>query len=372
MTNPYRVTWDRWDEVDALFDRALDLPAEGREAFLQGICGDDPPLLEAVLELLAKDGPSAAERLAQPSRTLIRAAVDSGSEAGSQGLGPGDLVGRYRVVTELGRGGMATVYEAERADGAFDRLVALKVLRRGLDTEALVRRFLSERQILSGLTHPNIATLLDGGATEDGRPYLVMELVRGSPITEWADHHSLGTRERVESFLQVVDAVAFAHAQLIVHRDLKPSNVLVTAEGMATLLDFGVAKLLDVADEGEEALTRVAPAPMTPEYASPEQIQGGRVTAASDVFQLGALLYRLLTGVRPFEDPAARLRGVGLERAVRRPSESAPGDRARSLRGDLDTIILKALRPEPESRYGSVHALGADLRRYLAGHPISA
>ena len=372
MSNHYRTTWDRWEEVDALFREALDLPSAGRAEFLAEACGQDRELLEAVQSLLATEA-EISEGAGGPGRAVVQALLSETLEPGGRGLEPGDRVGRYRVLGELGRGGMATVYEAERADGTFDRRVAVKVLRRGLDTEVLVRRFLVERQLLSGLTHPNIATLLDGGATDDGRPFLVMELVDGDGITTWVERQGLSVRERVELFLQVVEAVAFAHGRMIAHRDLKPSNVLVTEAGLVKLLDFGVAKLLDPVEGMSEELTRLGPAPLTPEYASPEQVLGEQVTAASDVFQLGALLFRLLSGVGPFRDSAARMRGAGLDEAIPRPSEVA-SSRAdgRALRGDLDTIVLKALRREPELRYGSADALGADLRRHLSGEPIEA
>jgi serine/threonine-protein kinase len=319
-----------------------------------------------------------------PSEDVVLAAF-AGDRPGGGGddLPEGTEVGRYRIVRRVGRGGMATVYEAERADGAYEQQVALKVLRRGLDTEDLVRRFLTERQILSSLSHPNIARLLDGGSTAAGRPFLVMELVPGEPITSWADRHRLDVDARLRLFLSVAEAVHAAHRQLVVHRDIKPSNILVDADGRVKLLDFGIAKLLDTESEHTDA---GATRPLTPDYASPEQLGGGRITTATDVYQLGLLLRELLTGVRPLatetqpgEPPIRPSRAAALPaQSGRSPSERAalreatPARLARRLRGDLDVIVGKALRPEPGERYASADVLGSDVRRHLEGRPISA
>jgi serine/threonine-protein kinase len=306
----------------------------------------------------------------------------------------GSYVGHYRLVSEIGRGGMAAVYAAERADGEFDQHVAIKLLRRGLDTEEVVRRFLAERQILSGLEHPHIARVIDGGATAEGRPYLVMERVTGEPITAWADHHRLSVKERLTLFLQVTSAVEFAHRRLIVHRDIKPSNVMVDEHGMAKLLDFGIAKLLDPEGSGGiDVLTRTGVRTLTPAYASPEQVRGDPVTTSSDVYQLGVLLYMLMSGRRPFEAHGADLENAITKGSPSRPSVAVPaephGDEPqptaiaaarqttpdglrRALRGDLDAIVLNALRTEPERRYGSVGDLADDIRRYLARQPVLA
>ncbi len=395
-------TWRRWEEVDRLLSRALDRPEEDRERFLAGACEADTELFRAVVGLLraldASDGMFDA-----PGAGLLHAALGDGEgRANAQPLAfaAGDRVGRYRIVGIIGRGGMATVYEAERADGSFRRRVAIKVLRRGLDTEAVVRRFLAERQILSGLSHPNIARLIDGGATEDGRPYLVMERVEGTPLTRWADRRRLTVEQRLDLFLQLADAVHFAHRRLVVHRDLKPSNVLVDAEGRAHLLDFGIARLLEGGSDGEP-LTRIGgPRPLTPGFASPEQLAGEPATTASDVYQLGILLHLLLTGRRP---PGAKVErdprsepdirpsrsvghssaptGTGGEAEARSgPDPREVADRRattvaalrRSLRGDLDTIVRKALRSDPDDRYPSAEALASDVRRFLAGRAIAA
>jgi serine/threonine-protein kinase len=276
---------------------------------------------------------------------------------------------------------MATVYEAERADGTYEQRVALKVLRRGLDTEDLVRRFIAERQILSSLSHPNIARLLDGGATDTGLPFLVMELVPGEPITRWADDRRLGVRARLRLFLDVAAAVSSAHRRLVVHRDIKPSNVLVDGEGRVKLLDFGIAKLLD--SDGD--ITRTGSAVLTPEYASPEQLDGGVITTGTDVYQLGLLLRELLTGLRPQAgvantgDPPLRpSRAAHVEVHSSTPWERAharsttPDQLGRTLLGDLDIILGKANRPEVEERFATVDEMAADVRRFLEGRPIAA
>lgn len=370
------VVWNRWNEVDALFAAALEQPSARRERFIAEACGDDLELYRAVCSLVAE-----AEALPTaptgPGKRLLREWTgDEGPEGRSgSGLGPGDVVERYRVTGVLGRGGMATVFEAERADGVYAQEVALKVLRRGLDTDEVVRRFQDERDILSGLTHPNVASLLDGGTTPDGRPFLVMQRVEGEPITRWADAHGLDVSERLRLFLQVADAVAFAHRRLVVHRDIKPSNVLVDGQGRAILLDFGIAMLLDPVEGPRGELSATPSRLLTPEYASPEQVRGEAVTTASDVYQLGVLLYVLLTGERPFPHEKQSPETVAERGPPMRPSEAvgrgAP-ERRRALKGDLDAILSKATRAEVEDRYGSVDALADDLRRHVADRPVSA
>ncbi|NNF26644.1 MAG: serine/threonine protein kinase, partial [Gemmatimonadetes bacterium] len=291
----------------------------------------------------------------------------------------------------LGRGGMGGVYLAERADGAFEQTVAIKFLRPGLDTRDFVGRLLAERRILSSLEHPNIARLLDGGSTDRGLPYLVLEYVDGIPITEYCRRHGCTIDQRLELFIQVARAVQYAHSNLVVHRDIKPSNILVTDEGRVKLLDFGIAKLLGP-DGGrpEGPLTRTGLRPLTPDYASPEQIKGEPVTTASDVYQLGVLLYRLLTGAPPYRVAAT---GGTLESAIstvrpRPPSDAvvatakeaghsgssprSPSRLRKRLRGDLDTIVLKALRKEPARRYATALEMADDVRRHLDGRPITA
>ena len=261
---------------------------------------------------------------------------------------PGAIIGRYRLIEELGRGGMGTVWLAERADGQFEQRAALKLIRRGMDTDDIIARFLRERQILARLEHPNIARLLDGGVSDDGRPYFVMEHVAGTPITRYCTEHGLSRDERLRLFIAVCHAVQYAHRNLVVHRDIKPANVLINNAGEVRLLDFGVAKVLSP-DRPEELSTAPTREPMTPGYASPEQRTGASVTTASDVYQLGLLLYEMVTSQRA-------------------PTEHAPSPRL--LRGDLDAITSRALQPDPEQRYPSAEALAEDVERHLAHLPI--
>lgn len=380
MTPPQSLLWDRWDEVDHLLAGAMERPPAEREEYVRRAAGADASLCDLVLRLLERTEED--EEIRPSEEALLAAFSGRDAEDASQDLPSGDLVGRYRIVGRVGRGGMATVYEAERADGAYEQRVALKVLRRGLDTEDIVRRFLTERQILSSLSHPNIARLLDGGSTATGRPFLVMELVRGERITKWTDRNAIDVTARLRLFLAVADAVHAAHQQLVVHRDIKPSNILVDEDGCVKLLDFGIAKLLapDATD------TDVGSRALTPDYASPEQLEGGVVTTATDVWQLGLLLRELLTGLapaagnRPTVDVTSRpSRSVlmtvetasdPVQRAQARGT--TPARLAKTLRGDLDIIIGKATRRAPAERYASAGELSADVQRYLQGQPIVA
>ncbi len=290
-------------------------------------------------------------------------------------------IGPYQLVSKLGQGGMGTVFLARRVEGGFEQRVALKLIKRGMDSEAIERRFQRERQILATLNHPRIAQLLDGGISSDGRPWFAMELVEGEPITIFAESHRLSLDERIELFLRVCDAVASAHRSLVVHRDLKPSNLLVTTDGEPRLLDFGIAKLLDPESIADDE-TREGRQILTPGYASPEQVLGRPVTTGSDVYGLGVVLYELLVGRSPYRGPmesAEEVRrlvcetpaplGSEVARAEQDPDQSR---RARQLHGDLDAVLATALAKEPERRYRSVEALAEDLRRYLAGHPVVA
>ena len=372
---------DSWERVKELFGRAVEIAEDEREAWLERECGGDAALRAEVAGLLAADvaGDRAIDQLVDGALVGLTAAGD-GSVIGRR-------LGSWRIVSELGRGGMGTVFLAERADDAFRGEAAIKLIRgAGYDRE-LERRFLSERQILAGLRHPNIARLLDGGATEDGLPYLVMEHVEGQPIDVYCDAAGLGLRRRVALVREVCRAVEHAHQRLVVHRDLKPSNILVTAEGRPKLLDFGIAKLLDPNRvDHTVALTVEGQGRLTPEYAAPEQVRGEPVTTATDVWALGVLLYRLLTGVLPF-----RVTGVAaseIERAIcdtepvrpstaagRTATGAAAGEariHGRRLRGDLDNIVLKALAKEPERRYATVRELDDDLGRFLDDRPVEA
>lgn len=384
---------DRWSETDALFQAALDVPAERRASFVARRCGGDEILRRAV-EALLEAHDEADSFLERPVEEVCRLpwaevfAAFEGPAASGTTEEPadriGERIGAYRVVRRIGRGGMATVYLAERADGLFEQRVALKVIRRGLDTEDVVRRFLAERRILSSLEHPNIARLLDGGTTEDNHPYFVMEHVEGVRITSYCDEREATLEERLRLFADTCRAVQYAHRNLVVHRDLKPANILVTGEGRVMLLDFGIARLLDPAAGGSG--TRTGSQPLTPEYASPEQVRGEPITTGSDVYQLGLLLCELLSGRRPYEiralSPARMEQAISAARPTK-PSElvteesarqraARPKELRRALQGDLDVIALKALRKEPEERYESVVALIEDIERHRAGLPVRA
>ena len=303
-----------------------------------------------------------------------------------EALPPGTRLGAYELGEAVGRGGMGIVYRAVRADDEYRQVVAVKVIRRGMDTAVGQRRFREERQILAGLDHPGIARLLDGGTTEAGLPYFVMEYVEGEPIDAYCDRRRLDVAERLRLFLRVCAAVHHAHRSLVVHRDLKPGNILVTADGVPKLLDFGIARLVRPAREpGDVDPTVTVLRMLTPDYASPEQVRGEPVTTATDVYSLGVLLYELLSGQRPYAG-GPRPRGDG--RHLRRRTPSAPARRSpatrkpttaeapallrRTLAGDLDTIVLKALRKAPTERYASVEAFADDVTRHLEGRPVRA
>ena len=365
---------ERNAQIDALFDRALDHPPETRAFFLEGACTSDPALLEAVqqlLDLVAEDDAFAA---AEGVAALWEAAAEDQDLAEP----PADSFGPYRVVRELGRGGMGAVYLADRVDGEFEQRVAIKVLPTPVSSEERLRRFERERSLLARLTHPNIARLLGGGRTPEGNPYLVMEYVEGLPLDRYCEERQADLDERARLVLAVTDAVEFAHRNLIVHRDLKPSNIIVDREGVVKLLDFGIA--LPLTEAPEDGLTKELGRPMTPAYASPEQFRGEDMTTVSDVYQLGLILYELLTGraaqALSTGSPADWERTICMDDPGR-PSEAAAAHPIasrwqRRLRGDLDTIIQRALHKEPDRRYGSVAALAADLRRFQQGFPVAA
>jgi eukaryotic-like serine/threonine-protein kinase len=368
-------------ELDAVLDEALALPPGARDAWLDDRCGGDTPIRAAV-ERILREAEAPAPFL-EPGGALAGPFGDSLrlDLARDEGLAAGDAVGPYRLVEELGRGGMAIVYLAERADGAFTQQVALKVVKRGIDTDDVLGRFRQERQILASLTHPHIARLLDGGVTADGRPYLAMELVHGEPLDRYCAGQGLGLDARLDLCLAIAEAVQHAHQRLVVHRDLKPSNILVTAAGEVRLLDFGIAKLLDPAADGTATATRTALRLLTPDYASPEQVRGDTITTASDVYQLGLILFELVTGRRAQAvaglGPGEAERVIGaheLPRASQALGDATPypGASKRRLRGDLDRIVATAVAKAPERRYHSVSALADDLRRFRRGLPIAA
>jgi serine/threonine-protein kinase len=378
---------ERWREVDRLFAAALDWPPEERAVSLEKACQGDPDLRAEVERLLSVD-----ERL---GGFLEQPAVPSWTVAGeSDEDGP---LGPYRLLRRLGSGGSGTVYLARRDDEQYKRLVAIKILRSGLEGTEIYHRFLAERQILARLEHPNIARLYDGGSTPDGRPYLVMELVEGLPVDVYCDRHRLSIDRRLELFRGICGAIQYAHQNLLVHRDIKPLNILVTADGEPKLLDFGIAKQL--AAEGEEsgAQTRTGLRLMTPSFASPEQVRGEAVTTASDVYSLGVLLYELLVGRSPYrlstglpheietaiceqepERPSqALVRAAGVEPEVPAGKVAAARDArvpalVRRLAGDLDNIVLKALRKEAPRRYPSAAALSQDVENHLLNLPVAA
>ncbi len=377
------VDAEKLKRVSALFDELHDLAPEQRLERLTQLYTESPEIAAELARWLEQD---------EQSHGALDA-LTQGFQANSEALASetpsdrsGQRIGAYQLLRRVGRGGMGEVYEARRPGVDFEQKIAIKLLRRGLDSEDIVRRFLRERRILAQLEHPGIARLIDGGLTDDGLPYLVMEFVDGSALIDTANARALNLAARLSLFLQICDAVAYAHRRLIVHRDLKPSNVLLTSDNQPKLLDFGIAKLLDEVDD--EQLTSTGMRVLTPSYAAPEQILGQPISTATDVYALGVILYELLTGMSPHQR-----RGKDLDRVTHdldkesliRPStavlktddsaSNAPTQRqrlARQLNGDLDTIVLHALKREPERRYQGAAELADDIRRHLNGHPVRA
>jgi len=358
------VTPEEWRRVKDILDDALERPADERPAYIASACGSDTELRGQV-EALA--------RAAEGDGGLLDAtnAVAGGAPVPEAPTRAGERVGAYELLEEIARGGMGVVYLARRADDEFQKKVAIKLMRSGLFSEIDVRRFRSERQIAAVLDHPHIARLLDGGTTAAGEPYIVMEYVEGRPLLDHCRAHEVGLPERLGLFREICATVQYAHQHLVVHRDLKPGNILVTPEGSVRLLDFGIAKMLSQGTEGGTAEpTATLERMLTPEYASPEQVRGLAVTTASDVYSLGVILYELVADEKPYrietQDPADLIRLV-CEQDPDRPSTRAPG-----LSGDLDAIVLKAMRKEPERRYASAAALSEDVGHYLDGRPVEA
>jgi eukaryotic-like serine/threonine-protein kinase len=389
---------DRYHQLKEIFQAALEHPPNERAAFLSRVCATDATLRTEVAALLA-DYESAEGFLETPALAVAPALTVDEKDTATAGR----RIGPYRILREIGHGGMGAVYLAERDDAQYQKQVAIKLIRGGLDSGFITNRFQQERQILARLSHPYIAQLLDGGATEEGWPYLVMEYVDGQPLDEYCDGHKLLTVERLKLFRQVCAAVHYAHQNLVVHRDLKPGNILVTKDGVPKLLDFGIAKLLAVDEGVDGSQTLTVMRMLTPDYASPEQVTGQPITTASDVYSLGVLLYELLTGHRPYRVKSLapqEMARIICEQEPDRPStvvsrvetihhndgttqnltpemvsatrEGQPEKLRRRLAGDLDNIVLMALRKEPERRYASVEQFSEDLRRHLEGLPVSA
>lgn len=397
------MTPEKWQEIKRILEQALETPAHRRSIFLDEKCPDDPILRMEIERLLEFENTQA--------ELFEESAFSRFFENGAGGNPIGRRIGAYRIIDKLGAGGMGAVFLAERCDGAFEQRAALKLIKRGMDSEAILRRFFNERQILANLEHPHIARLIDGGTSEDGLPYFVMEYVEGRFIDEFCAAHELSVSERLKIFQKICSAVAYAHQRSVIHRDLKPSNILVTEDGTPKLLDFGIAKILRSESSNETTeITETIFRAMTPRYASPEQIRGERLTASSDVYSLGVLLYELLTGHSPYKNTdrnsaeTARLicdetperPSIAVTRSFsksfqtrgekspatladtapaarrRRNSSSETDELRRRLRGDLDNIVLTALAKNPEERFESVEDFSADIERHLLGLPVRA
>lgn len=361
------MTPERWRRVTELFEAALEREPVRRADFLAQAAADDATLAEEVLRLLASDEKASAFLNEPPGL------VSLGPSSGEPTAVPvGHRIGSYRILGEIGRGGMGTVHRAIRDDDQYQKQVAIKLMR-GLGSEFVIERFKAERQILANLEHPNIARLIDGGTTQEGWPYFSMEFVDGKPIDQYCAFRDLSIGERLELFLTVCAAVQYAHQRLVIHRDLKPSNILVSEEGTVKLLDFGIAKLLGT-DAGPGATLTALPL-MTPEYASPEQVKGDSITTGSDVYSLGMLLYELLARRRAYQfssRSAEEIARVVCQVEPEKPSAVAPPALSRHLKGDLDTIVQAAMRKDPARRYASVQELAQDIRRHLSGLPVLA
>ena len=359
---------ETWQEIKRIFDAAVELAPSEQVSFLDTTCLDDVVRCE-VERMLAADYATVLDHSLLATHSFTEGVRLEGRR-----------IGRYRIMSEVGRGGMGAVFAAVRDDGQFEQKVAVKIILSGLNTDTIARRFRNERQILASLEHPNIARLLDGGMSDDGLPFYVMEFIEGEPIDDYCRTHDLTLHARLDLFRQVCAAVSYAHRRLIVHRDIKPSNILVTPAGEVKLLDFGIAKVVSQTN-GDERGTATQLGLMTPAYASPEQFRGEQVTTATDTYSLGVVLYRLLTGQLPYD-----LTGLRLDQMLRlvceteppRPSHAIANSEATTqriesnLKGDLDNIVLKALKKEPDRRYESVEQLSEDIRRYLAELPVSA
>ena len=367
---------ERWNKIKDIFAAALERDPAERTTYVEQACASDPELRGEVISLLAAHDTAEGFIEQEAAQRVGLASAAPKKDWIGRRLGP------YRIVGEAGRGGMSQVFKAVRDDQQYEKQVAIKLLKPGLDTDSLLRRFKAERQILAQLSHPNIAHLLDGGATEDGAPYLVMEYIEGKPIDAYCDDRELGVNERIDLFRSLCSAVHYVHQHLMVHGDLKCGNVLVTQQGVVKLLDFGIARLLGptpaAGSEEPRATTFFA---LTPEYASPEQVRGEQISTASDVYSLGVVLYRLLSGELPHKAAGSTTWALAekiCELDPAPPSATANETTAgysrfaKTLRGDLDNIVLKTLKKAPDERYSSAEQLSEDLRRYLRGFPVEA
>src|SRR5689334_16505640 len=373
-----KVDPESWPTVSQLMDEWLDLPPEQRERWLANLGPEHAKILPALRELLSQPDPGFLENLPQVENADLGDAWPV--------TGDGAQVGPYRLVRELGHGGMGVVWLASRSDGTLKRDVAIKFPHFYLHNQTLTDRFARERDILARLADARIARLYDAGVTAQGQPYLVLEYIEGEPITDYCDRLCLNIESRLKLFLEVLRAVQYAHVNLIVHRDLKPSNILVTNAGEVRLLDFGIAKLLEEGEAQETEITRFGGRALTPDFASPEQLAGGAITTAADVYSLGILLYELLSGSRPYKlqrDASGSMARVPAADPAR-PSQIAKEESQATsrgatvkrlnaeLRGDLDTIVMMAIQNDPQARYATADAFAQDIARYLDGQPVLA
>ena len=363
-----------FQKIKEVFAEALEKPSKEREDFLREKCAGDAELLDEVKSLLEAND--------KTEKFIDQNALENSSEFAASGKHyDGTQFGNYKIIREIGRGGMGAVFLAERSDGEFEQKVALKIIRQSFGGSELEKHFRRERQILASLNHPNIAKLLDGGVSANGELFLAMEYIEGELFLNYAEDHNLEINERLNLFLKICRAVSYAHQNLVVHRDIKPANILVGKDGEPKLLDFGLARVLSENFASDAAQTETVFRAFTPSYASPEQIRGKNVSTVSDVYSLGVVFYELLTGDKPFH-----FEGKNIEEIIKTATENAPSFPSRAvnseipqsaarisqLKGDLDNITLTALRKEPERRYKSVEAFAGDIERHLQGLPISA
>ncbi len=361
---------DRWQQIQKIFDEIIDLPPAERDAYLADSCQNDSSLRTEVESLISADqaDPGFLTQTAETNFSLVLDEITEDCLIGSQ-------LGVYQLESRIGDGGMGVVYQGRRTDDQFEQVVAVKVVKRGMDTEQVLARFRGERRILASLNHPAICHIYDSGITSDGRPYFVMEYIEGRPLDRYCREESLSLKARLILFVQICDAIHTAHQNLIVHRDLKPGNIMITGSGQVKLLDFGIAKIIaDPNQVNDSPKTHLGQRMLTPEYASPEQIRGEPITTGADVYALGVLLYELLTGQHPYRQENSHY--IDTLRRITQGQTTTPSQRSslwqRQLKGDLDNIVMLALHQDPARRYGSAQALADDIGRYLDGKIVSA